>query len=194
MRRAPQTRWGPGRPVAQRSQPGHRNGVSATVHLHEHGLDPRDGPAPLAVAMRTHATRHGGAQFRTPIAVDDVVASRPVAEPLHLLDCCPISDGGAAVLIGAGGGPRDVEIAGTGQAHLHQHVSEADLHELGARVSARRALAAAGTRLDEVDVFGIYDSFTITFAPLLEEIGLAGPGRAGGDAAEAVSTWSARHR
>ncbi|MGD9987636.1 thiolase family protein [Pseudonocardia sp.] len=156
----------------------------ASAYLHEHRLDPRDGLAPLAVAMRTHAARHDGAQFRKPVTVADVVASRPVAEPLHLLDCCPISDGGAAVVVGAGGGARDVEIAGTGQAHLHQHISEADLHESGARVSARRALSAAATDVADVDVFGIYDSFTITLALLLEELGLAEPGRAGAAAAE----------
>lgn len=156
----------------------------ASAYLHEHGLDPRDGLAPLAVAMRTHAARHDGAQFHMPVTVADVVASRPVAEPLRLLDCCPISDGGAAVVVGGGGGPRDVEIAGTGQAHLHQHISEADLHEFGARVSARRALSAAGTGIGEVDVFGIYDSFTITLALLLEELGLAPPGGAGQAAAQ----------
>ncbi|AEA24448.1 thiolase family protein [Pseudonocardia benzenivorans] len=156
----------------------------ASAYLHEHGLDPRDGLAPLAVAMRAHAARRDGAQFREPVTVDDVVASRPVAAPLHLLDCCPISDGGAAVLVGPGGSARDVEIAGTGQAHLHQHISEADPHEFGARLSAGRALTAAGVEIDDVDVFGIYDSFTITLALLLEELGLARPGRAGAAAAD----------
>ncbi|GAY07253.1 thiolase family protein [Pseudonocardia sp. N23] len=156
----------------------------ASAYLHEHGLDPRAGLAPLAVAMRAHAARHDGAQFRTPVTVGEVLSSRPVAEPLHLLDCCPISDGGAAFVVGAGGDPRDVEIAGTGQAHLHQHISEADLHGFGARVSAGRALAEAGSEIAEVDVFGIYDSFTITLALLLEELGLAEPGRAGAAAAD----------
>jgi len=118
------------------------------------------------------------------VTVDDVGASRVVADPLHLLDCCPVSDGGAAVVVGAAGSGRDVEIVGTGQAHLHQHVSEADLHGFGARVSAGRALAAADTALDELDVVGIYDSFAITLALLLEELGLAPPGRAGAAAAE----------
>lgn len=154
----------------------------ASAYLHEHGLDPRTGLAPLAVAMRGHAAGHDGAHFRRPITADDVVASRPIADPLRLLDCCPISDGGAAVLVGPRAGARDVEIAGTGQAHLHQHVSEADLHGFGAGLSARRALDGAGTALDDVDVFGIYDSFTITLALLLEEIGLA---KSGGAAAAA---------
>ncbi|GEL22240.1 hypothetical protein PSU4_11940 [Pseudonocardia sulfidoxydans NBRC 16205] len=157
----------------------------ASAYLHEHGLTPGDGLAPLAVAMRAHAARHDGAQFRTPVTAADVRASRPVADPLNLLDCCPVSDGGAAVVVSAtAGGGRAVEIVGTGQAHLHQHISEADMHEFGARVSAGRALARAGVRIGEVDVFGIYDSFTITLALLLEELGLARPGGAGAAASE----------
>jgi acetyl-CoA acetyltransferase len=70
-----------------------------------------------------------------------------------------------------------------GQAHLHQHVTEADLEDLGARRSAQEALRRAGVTLDDIDLAGIYDSFTVTLAMLLEEIGLAAPGKAGAMAA-----------
>jgi acetyl-CoA acetyltransferase len=152
----------------------------ASAYLHEHGLDPATALAPLAVQMRANAARHDGAQFRRAITAADVAASRMVADPLRLLDCCPISDGGAALLLGPREtGPGDVEVAGTGQAHLHQHLSEADLHDFGARHSAREALDSAATGIDGIDVFGIYDSFTITLALLLEELGIAEPGGAG---------------
>lgn len=155
----------------------------ASAYLSRHGLRMTD-LAPLAVLMRGNAARHPGAQFRSPITVADVAASRPVADPLRLLDCCPVSDGGAAFLVTAQpAGPRAVRVAGIGQAHRHQHVSEADLDDLGARRSARQALGNADADIRGLDLIGVYDSFTITLALLLEEIGLCRPGTAGAEAA-----------
>jgi acetyl-CoA acetyltransferase len=155
----------------------------ASAYLHRHDLTPAD-LAPLAVQMRTHAAGHDGAQYRKPITVADVDSSPMVAEPLRLLDCCPVSDGGAAfVVTGRPSSRRDVRVAGTGQAHLHQHVTEADLDDVGARRAAGAALDAAGVGLADLDLAGIYDSFTVTLAMLLEEIGLAEAGRAGALAA-----------
>jgi acetyl-CoA acetyltransferase len=76
-----------------------------------------------------------------------------------------------------------VRIAGLGGASRHQHLVEADLSDTGARRSASDALAAAGLAAADIRVAGIYDSFTITLAMLLEEIGLAPPGGAGALAA-----------
>jgi acetyl-CoA C-acetyltransferase len=159
-------------------------GLLASAHLHRHGLD-RDALAPLAVQMRAHAARHPGAHHRTLVTTADVLGSRPVAEPLHLLDCCPVSDGGAAFVVTAQ--PRDtraVRVLGVGEGHRHQHVCEADPAAFGARDAADRALRQADRTLVDVDVAGIYDSFTITLALLLEEIGFAAPGRSGTDAAD----------
>ncbi|MCS5722847.1 thiolase family protein [Herbiconiux sp. CPCC 203407] len=158
----------------------------ASEYLHRHGLE-RSELAALAVQMRTHAAEHPGAQFRTPITVDDVLAAPPIAEPLGLLDCCPMSDGAAAVVISRGdGGVRAVTIAGLGQANDHQHVSEADFSAFGAGASAGSALAEAGVGVEGLDILGIYDSFTITLALLLEEIGIVDPGTAGTRAAEGL--------
>jgi acetyl-CoA acetyltransferase len=155
----------------------------ASAYLHRYGLAPVD-LAPLAVQMRAHASGHEGAQFRTPISVADVERSKMVAEPLRLLDCCPVSDGGAAfVVTGQRSSARDVRVAGTGQAHMHQHVTEADLGDVGARRSAIAAFDAAGVGVADIDIAGVYDSFTVTLAMLLEEIGLADEGKAGALAA-----------
>src|SRR5262249_38512814 len=79
--------------------------------------------AELAVAMRRHASIHPGAHLRAPIAVADVLGSKAIAHPLKLLDCCPISDGGAAFIVSAERtGAAAVRIRGCGQAHNHQHV------------------------------------------------------------------------
>lgn len=158
-------------------------GLLASAHLHRHHLGP-EALAPLAVAMRAHAARHPGAHHRTPLTVEDVLGSRPIAAPLRLLDCCPVSDGGAAVVITSRArDQRSLRIPGIGEAHRHQHLSEADPDAFGAGVAARRALRDADRTLADVDVAGVYDSFTITLALLLEEIGVSAPGRSGADAA-----------
>ncbi|TQM10106.1 thiolase family protein [Pseudonocardia kunmingensis] len=158
-------------------------GLLASAHLHRHGLGRAD-LAPLAVQMRTHAARHPGAHHRAPLTAADVLASRPVAEPLHLLDCCPVSDGGTAfVVTDRPRDPRAVRVLGVGEAHRHQHLCEADPEAFGAGDAARRALRRSDRTLADIDVAGIYDSFTITLALLLEEIGFCAPGRSGADAA-----------
>jgi acetyl-CoA acetyltransferase len=160
-------------------------GLVASRYMYRYGVDERD-LARLAVLMRAHAQTHPGAQFRSPIDVDAVLASKPIASPLKLLDCCPVSDGGAAFVIS-----RDptnehrVRIRGAAQAHTHQHVSAAPtLTEFGAAASSADALRAANVQLADIGYAAIYDSFTITLAILLEEIGLAPRGHAGELAAD----------
>jgi acetyl-CoA acetyltransferase len=155
-------------------------GLVASRYMHEHGVSELD-LAELAVLMRRHAGGHPGAQFKDPISVDDVLASKPVASPLKLLDCCPVSDGGAAFVVSSERvNAYGVRVIGTGQAHTHQHVSAApSLTQFGAGASARHAMQAAGAKLGDVKYAAIYDSFTITLTILLEEIGLAPRANAG---------------
>ncbi len=140
----------------------------------------------LSVLMRRHAAAYPGAHLVEPIDIARVMASKPIAEPLKQLDCCPISDGAAAVLVGREGeaGGAVVRIAGGGQAHTHQHISTApdDIAE-GAGEAAARALAQAGRRMEEMQALGIYDSFTVTLAALLEALGISARGQAPLDAA-----------
>jgi acetyl-CoA acetyltransferase len=151
----------------------------ASRYLWTYGLGP-DALAELPVQMREHAGRKAGAQFQKPITVAEVLESRPVAEPLRLLDCCPFSDGGAAFVVSrAPTSDRSLEVAGSGQAHRHQHLSALEAGSTGAAVAAQRALAQADVTWEDVDVYGIYDSFSITVAMLVEELGLTPPGRAG---------------
>lgn len=155
-------------------------GLVASRYMHEHGTTEQDFAA-LAVLMRSHAVRHPGAQFREPITEADVLGSKPVASPLKLLDCCPVSDGGAAFVVSREPvNEHSIRIRGAAQAHTHQHVSAApSLTQFGAAASSRQALDTAGVSLADMDCAAIYDSFTITLTILLEEIGLAPRGGAG---------------
>jgi acetyl-CoA acetyltransferase len=123
-------------------------GLVASRYMHEYGLTEQD-LAEFAVLMRAHAATHPGAQFRDRITVADVMASKPVALPLKLLDCCPVSDGGAAFVISRGPtGEARVRVRGCAQPHTHQHVTAAPtLSELGAEIAIAKAKAASGVAI-----------------------------------------------
>jgi acetyl-CoA acetyltransferase len=190
-----QTRDDAVKTLAGVGHPGHEVPLGASIpayyallaarYLHETGATEAE-LAELAVLMRRHAAIHPGAQLSKPISVDDVMASKPIATPLKFLDCCPISDGAAAVVVSAGPSPRAaIRLAGWGEAHTHQHVSEMpDDLGLGARIAAERAFETAGRRPSDMRLAGIYDSFTPTLAIFLEALGFSRPGQAGRDARE----------
>ena len=154
-------------------------GLLASRYMHDYGLTQED-MAEFAVLMRKHAMLHPGAQFHDPITVADVMASREISSPLKLLDCCPVSDGGAAFIVSREAtSDHHVRVLGCGQAHLHQHVTAArSLSDVGAAVAMNRAREKAGVDPRSIKYAGIYDSFTITLAILIEELGLAARGEA----------------
>lgn len=154
-------------------------GLVASRYMHEHNVSEED-LAVLAVLMREHALAHPGAQFHEPITVADVMASKPIATPLKLLDCCPVSDGGAAFVISRDDTSKfGVKIIGAGQAHTHQYVTTAPaLADLGAAPALARAQEERGIAIKDVRYAAIYDSFTITLAMLIEDLGLAKRGEA----------------
>ena len=156
----------------------------AKAHMHRYGTSPEQF-ALVAVAARRHASLHPSAQMREPITVDDVLGSKRVAEPLHLLDCALISDGGAAVVLtGAERArdlrPRPVFALGFGEAHRHEHVSQAvSLTETAATESGARAFAMAGLAPREIDMAMLYDAFTFNVVMFLEDLGFCRRGEGG---------------
>jgi acetyl-CoA acetyltransferase len=123
--------------------------------------------------------------MRDPITIADVLASRWIAEPLHLLDCCLVTDGGGAIVIVSEKRARDlarppVWILGHGEAHTHLGIaSMPDLTTTPAAISGHRAFETAGVRPEEIDVVEVYDSFTITVLLTLEALGFCGKGESG---------------
>lgn len=155
----------------------------ARRYMHDTGLT-AEHLAHIAVTTRRHASRHPDAQMRTPVTLEQVMTSRPIAEPLRLLDCALISDGAAGILVSAaptGNGKPVVRILGSGQKNTHEHLIQAprDLQSFGCKHSAAQAFAEAGMTVADVDVAEIYDSFTITLAIELESIGFFAKGEVG---------------
>jgi acetyl-CoA acetyltransferase len=157
---------------------------AAQVYMHEYGLT-HEHMAAVAVNQRSNAVRHPNAQMKKPITMEDVRNSKMVASPLRMLDCCPISDGGAAVLVSASDCARDlpkaaVEILGVGEGHTHEHIFlSPSLVDFGCKDSAAIALGKAGLAHSDVDSAHIYDCFTSTLLICLESMGFYGRGEAG---------------
>ncbi|MFO1188324.1 MAG: hypothetical protein U1E97_01720 [Alphaproteobacteria bacterium] len=155
----------------------------ARRHMHEYGTT-REQLAEIAVTCRTHAALNPLARFRDPITVADVVKSRPVAEPLHLLDCCVITDGGGAVIVAAPEVARNckkkpIRVLGGSEAAAHREGGHHRLLDVAARQSGPAAFAATGLKPSDVDFCMIYDSFTITVMTTLEGLGFCKPGEGG---------------
>jgi acetyl-CoA acetyltransferase len=140
--------------------------------------------AEIAVVMRRHASLNPDAKMRRPIAVKDVLESRMISEPLHLLDCCIISDGGGALVVTSAERARDLRqppvlVLGCGEAVCHQELGAPDLLTIAAKQSGAEALGMAGVRHADLHLATVYDSFTITVLATLENLGFCAPGEGG---------------
>jgi acetyl-CoA acetyltransferase len=141
--------------------------------------------AQIAVACRRHASLNPEAQMRDLITVDDVVNSRMIADPLHLLDCSLVSDGGSAVILTSAERAADfphapVYLLGVGEGHGHEHISQAQSLTTSAAVeSGQRAYAMAGLGPGDMDFAQLYDCFTPTVLVELEDLGFCEKGEAG---------------
>ncbi|MFN8224798.1 MAG: thiolase family protein [Gaiellales bacterium] len=164
-------------------------GMLAQRYLHEYNREP-DVLAQVAVATRRHASRNPNATYRDPITIDDVFDSPMISTPLHRLDCSLVSDGGAAYVVSRKGTSKDpsreIGFLGTGQAQSYYYMgglvrgdATHDLVRTVVDIAGNRAFEQAGLRRDEIDVAGIYDSFTITTIVQLEDLGFCGRGEAG---------------
>jgi len=155
----------------------------AQRHMHLYGTTSEQ-LAQVAVSTRKHASMNPEALFRTPITVEDVVNARVISSPLHLLDCCVITDGGGAVVVASPELARSckqnpVWVLGVGEALAHQGAGKRDLIEIAAKQSTTPAFAMAGVTHKDIDMAMIYDSFTITVIETLEDLGFCKKGEGG---------------
>jgi len=159
--------------------------LAAMRHMFEYGTTSEQ-LAEVAVATRKWATLNEKALMRDPITIEDVLNSRMIASPLHLLDCCLVTDGGGAVVVASASRAAHTRkapiwILGHGESHTHNTISNMpDLATHRAAIaSGQAAFAMAGLTPAEMDVVEIYDSFTITVLLTLEALGFCGRGEGG---------------
>jgi acetyl-CoA C-acetyltransferase len=155
----------------------------AQLHMHEYGTTSPQ-LAEIAVTMRHHASMNPNAKYRDPIAVEDVLKSRVISSPLHLLDCCVVSDGGGAVVMTSADRARDLRkkpiyLLGSGEAMRHGAAGHRDLMDIATNDSARQVYQRTGLGPKDIDMAMIYDSFTITVLMQLEAMGMCKRGEGG---------------
>lgn len=143
--------------------------------------------AEVAMTMRRHAALHDNALMQAPLTVADHQASRMIADPFRLLDCCLESDGGAAVVVSRADHAADMprpRVLLSGMAVGHPDSPSAitqrpDMTRLGLAKAAPRAFAMAGITHADIDVAEIYDCFTYTVICQLEDLGFCEKGEGG---------------
>jgi len=155
--------------------------MATRQHMEKYGTT-SEHLAEIAVATRAWAAMNPLAQKRDPITVADHQNSRMIADPLHLLDCCVVSNGGIAVIVTSLERARDlkqppVRILGWGQGHPGER--EDRMIHTGAKMSGQQALQMAGTKLSDIDIRQIYDCFTYTTLVTLEDYGFCAKGEGG---------------
>jgi len=138
------------------------------------------------VATRKWAALNPKAYARDPLTIDDVLASRLIAWPFNLLDCCLVTDAGGACVVTSAARARDlpkppVYVLGSGEASTHQMVSQMPSFDRwdAAEAAGARAFAMAGARHADIDLAMFYDAFTIVPILTLEALGFCARGEGG---------------
>jgi acetyl-CoA acetyltransferase len=158
--------------------------MAARRHMHEFGTTSEQ-LAEIAVATRGHAQLNPNARYRKPLTIDDVVNSRFIAEPLHIYDCCSITDGGGALILTTADRAKDLAkapayVLGAAGGQTHWNISQmGDYATSAAAVCGPEAFRQAGVTPADIDTVQLYDSFTITVLMLLEDLGFCPKGEGG---------------
>jgi acetyl-CoA C-acetyltransferase len=170
----------------------------ATRHMYEYGTT-REMLASVAVKNHHNGALDPYAHFQNEITIDDVLKSPPVCHPLHLLDCCPQTDGAAAVLLVSAERAeqftkKPVYVAGFGVAtdhpYLHEKTSFTSLK--ATQMAAERAYAMAGIGPDQIDCAEVHDCFTITEILDIEDLGFVDKGKGGVASLEGETSLTGR--
>ena len=157
--------------------------MAAARHMHDHGTT-REQLAWIKVAASHHAQHNPHAMLREVVTVDEVLASPAIADPLHRMDCCVVSDGGGALVVVHPDIARSlrrplVKVLGAGERAKGQDGGRVDLTTTGAAWSGAAAFAEAGVKPADIQYASIYDSFTITVLLQLEDLGFCKKGEGG---------------
>ena len=160
----------------------------AQRYLHQYKMDPRRIASVAADIRNMGAVRPGAVMFgRGPYTVDDIMASPMIVEPFHLLELCLASEGAAAFVVTSADRARDcrtvpVRVLGGGLEWARQQYVDPPIYDQVGRIGAdgiTRATAMAGVRIDDIDVFELYDANAFEIIRQLEVFGLCAEGEGG---------------
>jgi len=156
--------------------------LMARAYMKKYGLT-REELAQVPVKNHKHGINNPNAQFRFEITVDDVIKSPLIADPLRLLDCSPITDGAAALILVSEDIAKKFEkpvwVAGSAQASdtLALHSREDITRVRAAEIAAKHAYEKAGVKPDDIDVAEVHDCFSIAEIIAYEDLGFAERGK-----------------
>lgn len=158
-------------------------GMCAMRHMYEYGTTSEQ-LAWVKVAASHHAQHNPNAMLRQVVTVEDVINSPMIADPLHRLDCCVVSDGGGALVVTSPEIAKtlkrpSVRVIGSGEAVKHQQGGLIDLSYSAAAWAGEQAFSQAGVTPADIKYASIYDSFTITALMQIEDLGFCGKGEGG---------------
>ena len=158
----------------------------ARRHMHQYGTTEKQ-LASVAVKNHQNGSKNPLAQYPMQITVDQVLKSVMIADPLHILDCSPITDGAAATILCPADMAKQfsdkpiVKVIGSGQAtdSIALHDRE-DLTVLGSTAAAaKKAYSMAGKVPEDIDVAEVHDCFTIAEICITEDLGFTEKGNGG---------------
>jgi acetyl-CoA acetyltransferase len=141
--------------------------------------------AEIAVSTRKWAMMNPLAMMRDPLTIEDVLNSPIVSSPLHMLDCCLVTDAGGAVIVTSPERAKDLKkspvwVLGCGESHNQASIaSMPDLTVTSAKKAGEAAFEMAGLTPKDIDVAELYDSFTITVLLQLEDLEFCKKGEGG---------------
>jgi acetyl-CoA acetyltransferase len=159
------------------------------LYCRRYGRD-RELLAAIPMTFRRHALLTQDAVMRKPMSIEDYAASRPIVDPLRLLDCSPVGDGAVCLIVSAAEGTsREVRITGAQGMKAGRETfifapvglgvaQQSDRRITPAEARGQRVYAMAGASPDTIDLLGLYDSFSPLPLYALEDFGYCGPGEA----------------
>ncbi|TAL04168.1 MAG: thiolase domain-containing protein [Rhodospirillaceae bacterium] len=158
--------------------------AAAMRHMYAYGTTSEQ-LAWVKVAASHHAQWNERAFLRKLVTIEDVLKSRLISDPLHLLDCCVVTDGGGALVVVAPEVARSlkrpvIQVIGTAEAPgVQSGGRNVDLTRSAATITGPAAFAEAGVKPADIKYASIYDSFTITVLIQLEDLGFCEKGHGG---------------
>jgi acetyl-CoA C-acetyltransferase len=158
--------------------------VEAQAYMHKYGATDRDG-ARVSVRDRRHACLNPLAQLRKEVTLEEVLASPMLADPIHLLDVCPRTDGACAVVMACEERagkicPQPDWILGTANRHTYTYLGDVNWGRLDSmRHAAAELFAKTGIRepRKELDVIELYQPYSFAGIIWIEDMGLVPPGQ-----------------